>query len=137
MESLSPEVVADLKHGRATRERKLAVCSGGAHLGPADRAEVLTVLANDADEMVSQHAQEALLSVAPEAFIEAIKRTEAVPSVFAYASKNLADKPGVGEALVGNKLLCKTRIAPRGSLSPSCSISLPSEFRLCSKISGA
>ena len=103
MESLNPEVVADLKHGRATRERKLAVCSGGAHLGPADRAEVLTVLANDADEMVAQHAQEALLSVAPEAFIEAIKRTEAVPSVFAYASRNLADKPGVGEALVQNK----------------------------------
>ncbi len=103
MESLNPEVVHDLKHGRATRERKLAVCSGGAHLSPADRAEVLTVLANDADEMVSQHAQEALLSVSPEAFVEAIKRPEALPSVFAYAAKNYADKPGVGEALVQNK----------------------------------
>lgn len=103
MESLNPEVVSDLKHSRATRERKLAVCSGGAHLSAADRAEILTVLASDADEMVSQHAQEALLSVSPEAFVEAIKRPEALPSVFAYSSKNLADKPGIGEALVENK----------------------------------
>lgn len=103
MESLSPEVVADLKHGRATRERKLAVCSGGAHLSPGDRAEVLTVLANDADEMVAEHAQAALLSVAPEAFVEAIKRPEPLQSVFTYASRNLADKPGIGEALVQNK----------------------------------
>ncbi len=103
MESLSPEVVADLKQGRATRERKLAVCSGAAHLGSADRAEVLTVLTGDADEMVAQHAQAALLSVSPEAFVEAIKRPEALQSVFVYASKNLADKPGIGEALVQNK----------------------------------
>ena len=103
MESLNPEVISDLKHSRATRERKLAVCSGGAHLSAADRAEILTVLASDADEMVSQHAQDALLSVAPEAFVEAIKRAEALPSVFAYASRNLADKPGIGEALVENK----------------------------------
>jgi hypothetical protein len=103
VESLSPEVVADLKHGRATRERKLAVCSSGAHLSPSDRAEVLTVLANDADEMVAEHAQAALLSVAPEAFVEAIKRPEPLQSVFTYASRNLADKPGIGEALVQNK----------------------------------
>jgi hypothetical protein len=103
VESLSPEVVHDLKHSRATRERKLAVCSTGAHLGSADRAEILTVLATDSDEMVAQHAQEALLSVSPEAFVEAIKRPEALPSVFVYASRNLADKPGIGEALVQNK----------------------------------
>jgi len=103
VESLSPEVVHDLKHSRATRERKLAVCSTGAHLGSADRAEILTVLATDSDEMVAQHAQEALLSVSPEAFVEAIKRPETLPSVFVYASRNLADKPGIGEALVQNK----------------------------------
>ncbi|MBS1839525.1 MAG: hypothetical protein JSS69_11275 [Acidobacteria bacterium] len=103
MESLNPEVVHDLKQSRATRERKLAVCSGGAHLSAADRAEVLTVLAADSDEMVAQHAQDALLSVSPEAFVEAIKRPEAIASVFTYASKNLADKPGIGEALVQNK----------------------------------
>jgi len=103
VESLSPEVIDELKHSRATRERKLAVCSGGAHLSAADRAEVLTVLAHDPDEMVATRAQEALLSISPEAFVEAVKRPEAIPAVFTYAAKNLADKPGIGEALVQNK----------------------------------
>jgi hypothetical protein len=103
VESLSPEVIDDLKHSRATRERKLAVCSGGAHLSAADRAEVLAVLAHDPDEMVATRAQEALLSISPEAFVEAVKRPEAIPAVFTYAAKNLADKPGIGEALVQNK----------------------------------
>jgi hypothetical protein len=103
VESLSPEVIDELKHSRATRERKLAVCSGGAHLGAADRAEVLAALAHDPDEMVATRAQEALLSISPEAFVEAVKRPEAIPAVFAYAAKNLADKPGIGEALVQNK----------------------------------
>jgi len=103
VESLSPEVIHELKHSRATRERKLAVCSGGAHLSAADRAEVLAVLAHDPDEMVATRAQEALLSISPEAFVEAVKRPEAIPAVFTYAAKNLADKPGIGEALVQNK----------------------------------
>jgi len=103
VESLSPEVIDELKHSRATRERKLAVCSGGAHLSAADRAEVLAVLAHDPDEMVATRAQEALLSISPEAFVEAVKRPEAIPAVFTYAAKNLADKPGIGEALVQNK----------------------------------
>src|SRR6267143_5909638 len=103
METLGPELVEALRHGRATLERKLAVCSGGAHLSAADRAEVLAVLAHDADEMVATRAQEALLSIPPEAFLEAIKRPEAIPAVFVYASKNLADKPGIGEALVQNR----------------------------------
>lgn len=103
MESLSPEVVDDLRHNRATRERKLAVCSGGAHMNPVDRAEVLTVLSHDPDEMVASRAQDALLSIPPEVFVEAIKRPETLPALFSYAAKNLSDKPGVGEALVQNK----------------------------------
>jgi hypothetical protein len=103
VESLSPEVVDELRHNRATRERKLAVCSAGAHLNPVDRAEVLTVLAHDSDEMVASRARDALLSIAPEVFVEALKRPEALPALFSYASKNLSDKPGIGEALVHNK----------------------------------
>ena len=60
METLSPEVLEDLRNGRATRERKIAVCTGGAHLAPADRAEILAVLAHDADEMVASRAQDAM-----------------------------------------------------------------------------
>ena len=103
METLSPEVVDDLRHGRATRERKLAVCTGGAHLELADRAEILAVLAGDPDEMIATRASEAILSVPAESFLQAIKRENAMPALFAYASRNLADKPGICDALVQNK----------------------------------
>ncbi len=103
METLSPEVLEDLRHGRATRERKIAVCTGGAHLAPTDRAEILAVLAHDPDEIVSDRAQAAILSLPVESFVEALKREQALPALFTFAGKNLADKPGVGEAMVQNK----------------------------------
>jgi hypothetical protein len=103
VETLSPEVIEDLRRGRAPRERKLAVCTSGAHLAPAERAEILAVLAGDPDEMVATRANDATLSVPPEAFVEAIKRENAMPALFAYASRHLADKPGVADALVQNK----------------------------------
>jgi len=103
VEPLSPEVIEDLRHDRAPRERKMAVCSGGAHLDPADRAEILTVLAGDVDEMVSSRAQDALLSQPIESFVEAIKREKALPALLHYAAKNLADRPGVCDAMVQNK----------------------------------
>lgn len=102
VETLSPEVIEDLRHDRAARERKLAVCSSGAHLGPADRAEILAVLAGDPDEMVSTRAQEALMSQPLENFLQAIQRPTAIPALFAYAAHNLADKPGIADALVQN-----------------------------------
>src|SRR5213595_2277533 len=103
VEALSPEVVEDLRHGRATRERKLAVCTGGAHLAPADRAEILAILASDTDEMIATRASDAILSMPPESFVEAIKQENAQPALFVYASRNLADKPGICDALVQNK----------------------------------
>jgi hypothetical protein len=103
VETLSPEVLEDLRHGRATRERKIAVCTGGAHLTPADRAEVLAVLAGDQDEMVASRAQDAILSHPVESFVEAIKREQAIPALFSYAAKHLSDKPEVCDALVQNK----------------------------------
>jgi hypothetical protein len=103
VEALSPEVLEDLRHGRAPRERKMAVCTGGAHLAPADRAEILAVLAGDVDEMVSSRAQDALLSQPVESFVEALKREHALPALYAYAAKNLSDKPGVCDAMVQNK----------------------------------
>jgi len=72
-------------------------------MNPVDRAEVLAVLSHDPDEMVASRAQDALLSIAPEVFVDAIKRPEALPVLFSYVAKNLSDKPGVGEALVQNK----------------------------------
>jgi hypothetical protein len=109
---LSPEVVEDLRAGRAARERKIAVCAGGAHLSAADRAEILTVLAGDPDEVVAQRAQEAILSQPLEAFVEALKREKAVSALFAYAGKNLADKPGVCDAMVQNKGCSAEHLVP-------------------------
>jgi hypothetical protein len=103
VETLSAEVLEDLRHGRATRERKIAVCTGGAHLAPADRAELLAVLAGDADEMVASRAQDAILSQPVESFVEALKREQALPALFSYAARNLADKPGICDAMVQNK----------------------------------
>ena len=103
METLSPEVVEALRHGRATRERKLAVCAGGAHLKPADRAELLAVLSSDSDEMIAGRASEAILSAPLESFVEAIKRENALPALFAYASRHLADKAAICDALVENR----------------------------------
>ncbi len=112
METLSAEVLDDLRRGRAPRERKIAVCTGGAHLAPADRAEILAVLAGDADEMVAARAQDAILSQPIESFIEALKREQALPTLFAYAGKNLADKPGVCDAMVQNKNCSAEHLVP-------------------------
>jgi len=112
VEPLSPEVIDDLRAGRAPRERKIAVCAGGAHLSPADRAEILAVLAADADEVVAQRAQQAILSQPLETFVEALKRENAVPALFAYAGKHLPDKPGVCDAMVLNKNCSAEHLIP-------------------------
>ena len=102
MEPISPELLQELRAGRTTRERKIAVCSGGLHLAPADRAEILVVLVSDPDEMIAQRAADALLSVPLEAFLEAVQRENALPALFSYCTHNLADKPGVADALARN-----------------------------------
>ena len=112
MEPLGPEVIDELRHGRATRERKIAVCAGGAHLAPADRAEILAVLAGDADEMVAARAQDSILSQPVESFVEAIRREQALPALLSYAAKNLADKPGVCDAMVQNKNCAAEYLVP-------------------------
>ena len=104
MVTLSTEVIEDLRHGRAPRERKLAVCgSGGAHLALPERVEILAVLSHDADEMVRERAGAALLAAAPEHFVPALKREDASPALFAYAGRNLANNAGVVEAMVANR----------------------------------
>jgi len=112
VETLSPEVLEDLRHDRAPRERKIAVCSTGAHIPPADRVEILAVLTHDADEMISSRAQEALLSCPPEFFIEALKRENALPALFAYTGRSLGNKPGIADAMIANKNCPGEHLAP-------------------------
>jgi hypothetical protein len=75
----------------------------GAHIPPVDRAEILTVLAQDSDELVSSRAQEALLSDSLEIFIEAMNREHPLPALFTYVARNFAAKPGILDALVANQ----------------------------------
>lgn len=112
MEILAPELVDALRQGRATRERKLAVCTGAAHLEPADRAEILTVLAGDADEMVANRAQDTLISFPVEFIVQALQRESAQQGLFAYAARHLADKPGVADAMVQNKQCSVEHLVP-------------------------
>jgi hypothetical protein len=112
VETLSPEVLDDLRRGRATRERKIAVCTSGAHLPPADRAEILSILAIDSDEVIAERAKEAILALPIEYFVEAIQRQQALEPLFEYAAKNLAAKPVVCNALVENRACDGDHLAP-------------------------
>ena len=103
METLSPEVIEDLRHGRATRERKLAVCSMGAHLDPIDRLEILAVLTHDPDELIATRAQEALFLDQPEMFVQAILRDNPLQALFSYAGKSFSTNPAIADAMISNR----------------------------------
>jgi hypothetical protein len=103
METLSPDVAAELRAGRSTRERKLAVCSGTVPLAPADRVELLCILAFDADEMVANRAKDVLVSQPHESFLLALARPDAPPSVFHWCARHVGEKPGVADAMAGNR----------------------------------
>lgn len=102
MEPINRELVEEMRSGRATRERKIAVCAGSLHLSPVDRTEVLAVLAGDSDEVIGSRAGQALLSVPLETFLEALAKENAVAALFSYCARNLAEKPGIADALVKN-----------------------------------
>lgn len=78
----------------------MAVCSGSAGLAPAERAELLAVLSEDADSAVRDRAENALLSQSVEAFVSALAGEAPSPQLFRYCGKNLADKPAIAAALI-------------------------------------
>jgi len=100
---LSTEVLQEMRRGNATREEKLAVCTGGVKLPAPDLAEILSVLALDSDELISTRAQESILALPIENFVEALHRQQALEPLFEFAAKNLAAKPGIADELIKNK----------------------------------
>lgn len=112
MDLFSPEVLQELRRGHATREDKLAVCTGGVKLPPPDLAEILTVLALDSDELISTRAQESILALPIENFVEALNRQQALEPLFEFAAKNLAAKPGIADALIKNKNCSAEHLVP-------------------------
>lgn len=104
--------MADLRSGRVTRERKMAVCAGALHLAPPDWVEILCVLAADADEAIAERAQGVLLSQPLDVFLRALARENAAPALFSYCAHHLADKPGVGEAMIKNQSCAAEHLVP-------------------------
>jgi hypothetical protein len=96
-------VRAEIRSGHARPERKLAVCSGGISLSPEDRAELLAVLAADADEAIAERARNVLVTLPQESFLTALGRPDADAHLFRYSVEQIADKPGVADALAKNE----------------------------------
>ena len=78
----------------------MAVCSGSAGLASAERAELLAVLSEDADEAIRERAENALLSQSTDAFAAALAGEAPAAQLFRYCGKNLADKPAIAVALI-------------------------------------
>jgi hypothetical protein len=96
-------VRAEIRSGHARPERKLAVCSGGISLSPEDRAELLAVLAADADAAIAGRARSVLVTLPQESFLTALGRPDADAHLFRYSAEQIADKPGVADALAKNE----------------------------------
>lgn len=90
------------REGHAPIERKLAVCMGTIPLEPADRAELLVLLAKDPDDRIAERSANALLTLQPSDFIAALGRSDAAPQLFEYCAENLIDKPGISAGLISN-----------------------------------
>ena len=65
----------------------------------AERAELLTVLAEDADEMVRERAGNGLLAQQLDAFVTALGGDAPAVQLFRYCGRNLIDKPEIATVL--------------------------------------
>lgn len=92
------------------------------------------MVARDADEGLAERAANALLSVPPATIVGALGRQEAARPLFDYAATQLADQPGVADALARHPH-CPEEILVRvaGRLSPAAVQALMDDLnRLCS-----
>jgi len=78
----------------------MAVCSGSAGLAPAERAELLTVLSEDADNAVRERAENALLGQPTDAFAAALAGDAPAMQLFRHCGRNLVDNPAIATALI-------------------------------------
>jgi len=92
----------EIRSGRATQERKVAICASAASFAPADRIEILAILAADSDQIVRENAAGVLLTQPLANVIAALARTDAAPEMFAYCAAEFSRRPGVADALAKN-----------------------------------
>jgi hypothetical protein len=100
----------------------MAVCSGSAGLTPAERAELLSVLSEDADDAVRERAENALLSQSPDAFVAALAGDNPAAQLFRYCGGNLVDKPVIAEALVKNSRCPVQFLTPALKVLPTSAV---------------
>jgi hypothetical protein len=92
----------EIRSGGASLERKLAICSAAAELDPADRIEILCILAADSNPSVRENAAAVLQTQPLEYVLAALERPGAAPEMFAYCAAEFTRRPGVAEALARN-----------------------------------
>jgi hypothetical protein len=105
------DVRAEIRGNRARKERKLAVCSGSLPLTAEDRAELMVILAEDVDGDIAVRAARALMGVTPQTFATAVGRADADERLFDYCSSEMADQPGIADALAKNSKCPRDLIA--------------------------
>jgi hypothetical protein len=88
------------------------VCSGGISLSPEDRAELLAVLAADADEAIAERARSVLVTLPQESFLTALGRPDADAHLFRYCAEQIGEKPGIADALAKNEA-CPATVVTR------------------------
>jgi hypothetical protein len=99
---ISTTLVEEIHSGRATTERKLAICNEAAALPPDDRIEPLCLLTADTDAAVRNKAAAILLTQPLKTVLAALERPGAVPEMFAYCAAEFSRRPGVADALAKN-----------------------------------
>jgi hypothetical protein len=100
--AISGAVREEIRSGRATQERKVAICAGAASFAPEDRIEILAILAADPEATVRENAAATLLTQPLPNVIAALARTDAAPEMFAYCAAEFPRRPGVADALAKN-----------------------------------
>ena len=72
-------------------------------LAPEERAEILAILTTDPDASIAERASSAALSQPLGSFLTALSLPDADAHLFAYCAANLAEKPGVADAMAKNQ----------------------------------
>jgi hypothetical protein len=105
------DVRAEIRSNRARKERKLAVCSGSLTLSPEDRAELMVILTEDADGDIAERAARSVMGVTPQIFVSSLSRPDTDERLFDYCSSEIADQPGIADALAKNPKCPKDLVA--------------------------
>lgn len=91
-------------------------------LTPAERAELLALLGEDADDAVRERAGNALLSQPLESFVSALAGENPAVQLVRYCGKHLADKPAVATALIKNPRCPLEFLGPAARALPTSAV---------------